>query len=371
MSFSSPVLTAIHSLQESLEHYLLFPFNFPFEGTKCIPLLRQAIELLLRVHTSDEDLSGRGMKVLVDTYGEFTYAEDGLIKWLSDKRNDIMHEGEVQWEDREVVSSNVRELISIAGKLLFDLGGSFPDELTSWQRELLAGRTIDRRSESRFLSEAAIGYAAVDEEIAIEISNAAFEKALRLMAMRWGIENAEEIYLADLVATLYEFEDERAPYYIDRRLDETDAWTELGQGKFAIPLSLAQIQGIAGRSQTNLAAAVELYAQEVAEAVNSYIERTPSAFAHCVIDNWDRIVSVFYEIDPQAELPCIDQDRWGKQSFMEDRLEIPLARGESKPVWLPSDYRALLVAISAVCGGLPDTVHIHFAEPLNWDMLVE
>lgn len=370
MNLSRPVFTAVHSLQESLDHFILFPFNFPFEGAKCIPLLRHAIELLLRAHSAEKAATTRGMKALVDAYGSFTESEDTLIRWLSDKRNSIMHEGEVDWEDVDVVSRNVSELFSIAGSLLQDLDVSFTSEFDQWHVELLSGGDLDDWSRSELYAIAAIGYAGVDEEIAIEIANTAFETALRLMASRWSVAGAETASLNDLISTLSKFDDERAPYYIDRRLDERDAWTEFGESRFAIPSGMSELSAIAEESQTGFDIVAKEYAQQIFECVRSYLERTPLEIATCVLENWIRIVSVYQDLNPSAEIPEIDRKIWGHNDFLGNRIRIPTTSPESVPAWNESDYRILIKAIEEVCGPVSKALHIQFEERLDWNVIL-
>ena len=179
------LFTAENIFKESVLHFFLLKFNFPFEATICIPQLRQALELLLMYKYVGSKRSP-GMKELVQEYGKFSKKEEQVLLWLTKKRNLIVHKGEVHWEEFEHVRKKLQICFTIIAKLFEDFQCPLNDFLEDWQQKVALGIYLMPTDEAFALIVAARQQSENEPDIALDIANEAFEVALRGFAKGWG-----------------------------------------------------------------------------------------------------------------------------------------------------------------------------------------
>lgn len=268
-----PVFTAENLIKDAVAHYLLFPFNFPYEATMCIPLLFQSVELLLREYFKDkfENISDFEMKKLTDLYRDWDEDQRKLIHWLRLKRNALQHKCEVQWEEVREVDNKIKSVFICIGDLYEDFGFSFIDAFIPLERTYLWGKEPHWVEKSEGLIQAATKQCDQNPEIAIQIANKSFELALRGLASVLKIESAENLSIPDLITKMDENEDarSRASTYWDKW--EREGFKGLGQDWFTAPMNIHELK--IARSDLEFSEAIRVYVNEVRKVILAYYDK--------------------------------------------------------------------------------------------------
>jgi hypothetical protein len=350
--------TAINSLKKSVTHYLLIQFN-PEEAKNCIPLLHQAFELLLREYFDQvgvDNSSELEMWELIEDYWHWNEKQKETMKWLKDQRNLILHEGE-DWEEPKKAKENIGYALNCMEVLYKDLGYILEEDFLPLERDLIIGKDPKWQDLADLLSQAAINYVSTDPEIAVEIANYTADVAFRSFASSWQIEGAYTLPISELKSMLDEIGNEGSSYYEDRR-DEGDTYREFPREGFNKSLHDLETHGREGGPEV----AALYYAQEIREAVLSYIERALIVVGVYMRDNWDLVVEELERRYPRIEIPNVDSEWWDRDAslLIGKKIFIPLAWGSAAPHWEKADISRLREVVSELCGDIPEDVEIGF-----------
>ena len=104
------------------------------------------------------------------------------------------------------------------------------------------------------------------------------------------------------------------------------------------------------------------YAQEIREAVMSYIERALIISGVYMRDYWDLVVEELRKGYPDIEIPDVDRERWDLDYslLLGKTIFIPLVRGSDPPDWDEADISRIREVISDLYGDIPEDVEIEF-----------
>lgn len=361
------IFTAENQLKKAIYHFLLLPFNPPYEAVACIPELHHAVELFLCAHYDEHyddftDIDGFekwGMEKFIDEYANWNDDQKSQVHWLRKRRNHIIHEGELDWKESQVVKDRLRKVLPIASGLYTELGYSLESSVfTTLERQLLRGQEPHWKGLSTMLSQAAIEYSGIDPAVSVDITNAAFEVALRGFAGSWQQEGAETLPIPFLITKMNEYSDESAPYYYNRQ-DTADTYRELPLEGFNKTLSELDAQ----RQDGNVHNAAYNYAHEVHELVLSYLERALIREGVCINERWEEIVAELRNKAPDIEIPEVSE-YWKNEGdysyFLGEQITIILDRGVPEPAWNDDQWKVFYEVVEDVCGKLPEGVRIKF-----------
>ncbi|OGO40814.1 MAG: hypothetical protein A2W36_05835 [Chloroflexi bacterium RBG_16_58_14] len=317
---------------------------FDDETTKCLPLIHQSIELLMREYferecSHDFEKKPMTMTELIEAY---VWADMENLKesvsWLNTRRNWILHEGERITIDELAIVPNVAKSINFAGELYQKLGYSFDrvfnpiehillsEVRVNWQEIIWRG--INWQSISETLTNSAMRVLADGEEsqVVVDIANEAFEIALRGFARSCGIEKWDALKISELIQKMNEQEDDWAHFYWWNYSDTTNSgWIPENSPFWFVPPMQASDLINSPYHQTRQDAA-EYYANEVRNLVKSIIENTPmvdlSDFVH---SEWGVIERELGNKNPELEIPIIDLESWSRSSpFINRTITIPV-----------------------------------------------
>lgn len=367
-----PIFTAENIYKEAIHHYFLLEFNFPYEATLCIPLLRQALEILLK-HRYDGPRREPNVKELVDDYGKFNEGEESLLRWLGDKRNAIVHHGEVRWEDFKQVKEKLQRCVLLIAELFEDYQCQLSDFLEEWQEKLALNQPLYSAEEARALVAAAKQQRESEPDIAIDIANKAFELAIRGFAGGWGIRRFNELIVSELIHLLNEFDDERSPYYEDRRFEGDLSFKQLGEDWFDPPMTTFDLEIVCSiphyiSQGIGYLQVVQYYVDEMNELVSSFTERTPLPISRCIRENWQGIISELIRRIPDVEIPVVDLENWTDFDFIYDKFKIVIKEDTLVPSWSLVEEETFREIVSEVCGPIPRKTTIKLTEPgIRWE----
>ncbi len=361
------VLSAQNSYREAFGHFILLEFNFPFEASMCIPQLRGTLEWLLREHLRLPKKSYAPMKELTNGYGKFNINEDEFLRWLTDKRNEIMHKGEVQWEEYAVVERKLLDNFKLIGRLFEELDYTLSDFLNPWEVNLSKGIKLELVDQAQALSSAAVKYCEVEPDIAIDISNKALELSLRGFARGWNFSGHDELTIDEIMDTMRDFEDDRAAYYEDRRIDDETRFKHLKGDWFKPLMTVSDLVrvGSSNLGWTYPQSAI-FYTQEIAEVVASLVERTPLHVEMCIKSKWHDIIGSLQEKIPDVEIPEVDFNGWEHTHFYNNHITVRILNEYKIPEWAPVEVQTFLEIISTKCGEIQDEVIVEFQHGIEW-----
>ena len=349
LSKSSFVFAAENDIKDAASYSQLFRFNFPSEAKECILSLHHAIEMLLQEHYQRRSIKLRGMKKLINNYDDWDYQQKDQIRWITYKRNDLQHKGEMPWEEAEIVGEKIKDVFLLAGELYTNLGFSLKEVFSSLERAYLLAQEPDWQDKADALSQAAINYVSIDPEIAVEIANYASEVAFRGFASSWQIEGAHTLPISELKSMMDEYSDEGSSYYEDRR-DERDTYRDFPIEGFNKSFHELETHGREGGPEVSAL----YYAQEIREAVLSYLERALIIAGVHMRDNWDSVVEELLKRYPEIEIPNVNRARWDLDYslLLGKKIFIPLVRGSDPPDWDEADISRIREVISDLYGDI-------------------
>lgn len=163
------------------------------------------------------------------------------------------------------------------------------------------------------LSAVAIRYTDVDEEIAVEIANAAFEVGLRGFAASWEIKESDSLSIPELFEEMWKHDEENAhPHYWDERItDDRDRYKDLGESSDTVLHPPLAFHSITSRPDRPISESIKYYAQEIREIILSYLERFPLLeLERYFRENWNRLVDEMKEEAPNVDVPKTRDELW-------------------------------------------------------------
>ena len=362
------VSSAINALKESLSHFLLYKYNFPFEASLCIPQLAQCMELLLgHLDLPNKSMSLHGM---IDEHSNWVGTEKEVAHWIRRRRNKILHAGEPPWEDLITVRSKTQAALQICAKLLLDSGYPIRHHFSIVEIPLLEGKSPYSHDEAAWLVQAAYGYTDIDPEVAVDIANGAFEISLREFAASWGIDDSLFSTVDDLISELRKDDDpeipEKLPYYEfrvdDGALDKELEQRNIGDTGLSPPKSFAGLESLMlEATEQDLRSIIQRYILEVQRAITSFAERSPLRVYKSLRNNWQAIMATLRELRPNIDMPDMDFDRLEQTDFMYRKMRLLVKPGSPLPIWDANDVQSFLEIVTDQCGAIPEGVEIEFS----------
>lgn len=353
-------------VKDSILRWLLADFNFPSEAAQGVTSLCTCFELMLRHGTT-----GRGPKLyeLIESYKNWSVEQKSMAHWVRDTRNGILHAGEFPPEDRQAVQECVKSAFTLARILWLDHGYSLLDHFSPFEVALLEDRVPTWQEYSDATSWAGVFYAYQAPEIAVDVANAAFDRAVRGFAADWRQEGSDVLDMRALIDLMDEHEEEfaHASLYDDLTDFENSAKEFRGERAewFDPPQDLHAIQAASGGKWDTRRAAL-LYCNEIRDVVISYPSRVPNfLFADQLRQAWPAIVREMVRVAPDVEFPAIELERWGSWRMYGGEILLPVPFDVAFPgIARPSDYWEagqlgfLERLIRELCPATPKTIRL-------------